>query len=77
MGLELERQAERLQKALDEDLKDLSKLLKEIEDALKDLEKLVEENKKKGARGKLADMMKLGDEIDKKIAELQNRMDAV
>lgn len=44
---------------------------------MKDLEKLVDDNKKKGARGKLADLKKLGDDIDKKIAELQERMDNV
>lgn len=55
----------------------MAKLCQEIEDALKDLEKLVEENKKKGARGKLQDLKKLGDDIDKKIAELQDRMNNV
>lgn len=64
LGLELERQHERLKKTLDEDLKDMANLAKEIEDDLKELEKLVEDNKKKSARGKLGDLMNLANDID-------------
>lgn len=77
LGVELEKQHERLKKTLDEDLKDMADLLKDILDGLKDLEKLIDDNSKGTARGKLNDLKKLGDAIDNKIAELQDRIDAI